>query len=64
MRHGLVGDLRALQGRRVSVALTDHSCIHDGFLLGVTSERVWLDSSGEETFVSLADVVDFWETRG
>ncbi|HVM04286.1 MAG TPA: hypothetical protein VM242_03845 [Acidimicrobiales bacterium] len=64
MRHRLVGDLRALQGRRVSVALTDQSCIHDGFLLGVTAERVWLDSSGEETFVSLADVVDFWETRG
>ena len=64
MRHGLVGDLRALQGRRVSVALADRSCIHDGFLLGVTAERVWLDSSGEETFVSLVDVVDFWETRG
>lgn len=64
MRHKLVGDLLALQGRRVSVALTDHSCIHDGFLLGVVAERVWLDSSGEERFVSLADVVDFWESRG
>ncbi|HVM02848.1 MAG TPA: hypothetical protein VM263_09285 [Acidimicrobiales bacterium] len=63
MRQGLVGDLRSLQGRRVSVALSDRSCIHDGFLLAVTAERVWLDAAGTETFVSLADVVDVWETR-
>ena len=63
MRRKLVGDLRSLQGRRVSVALVDRSCIDDGFLLGVTGERVWLDTAGIETFVALADVVDVWETR-
>jgi hypothetical protein len=63
MRHGLVGDLRSLQGRRVSVALADRSCIHDGFLLGVSAERVWLDASGTETFLRLDEVVDVWETR-
>lgn len=63
MGHGLEGDLRSLQGRRVSVALSDRSCIHDGFLLAVTAGRVWLDTAGTETFVSLADVVDVWETR-
>lgn len=63
MRYGLVGDLRALQGRRVSVALVDRSCINDGFLLGVTADRVWLDAAGIETFVRLADVVEVWESR-
>lgn len=63
MQNGLVGDLRSLQGRRVSMALVDRSCIHDGFLLAVTGERVWLDTAGIETCVRLADVVEVWESR-
>jgi hypothetical protein len=63
MDEARVDDLRSLQGRRVSVALVDQSCIDDGFVLGVDADSVWLDTSGTETFVSLDDVVDVWEIR-
>ena len=63
MGQGVQDDLRSLQGRRVSVALADRSCIHDGFLLAVTGERVWLDAAGMDVFLALDDVVDVWEAR-
>ena len=63
MGHRLQDDLQTLQGRRVSVALADRSCIHDGFLLAVTGEEVWLDTAGTDVVVALGDVVDVWEAR-
>jgi hypothetical protein len=57
--------LRALEGRRVSLALADGSRIDDGQLVsaGRTPLRtIWVFVNGTDTFVPLTDVVDVWET--
>jgi hypothetical protein len=57
--------LRALEGRRVSLALADGSRIDDGQLVsaGRTPLRtIWVFFNGTDTFVPLTDVVDVWET--
>ena len=63
MAHGVREHLRLLQGRRVGLALTDRSCIDDGYLLAVRGERVWLDASGTEVIVAVDEIVDVWEQR-
>ena len=56
--------VRALEGRQVSIALTDGSRIDDCQLVsGVRHDRatLWLYDNGEDRFVALIDVRDVWE---
>lgn len=56
--------LAALEGRHVSVALSDGSRIDDCQLVSVGRHRthsLWLFSDGCDTLVPLGDVVDLWE---
>jgi hypothetical protein len=57
---------RALEGRRVSVALVDGSRIDDCELISAGrrgGDRLWLYSNGADTFVTIPDVTDVWEVR-
>jgi hypothetical protein len=56
--------IRDLQGRRVSVALTDGSRIDDCQLVSVGRHRLgglWLFSNGTDVFVAIDSVRDVWE---
>jgi hypothetical protein len=58
-------DLKALEGRHVSLALVDGSRIDDCQLISAgrtTLRTVWLFAFGMDTFVPVANVVDVWET--
>jgi hypothetical protein len=62
-KHG-VTRLRALEGRRVSLALADGSRIDDGQLISAGRrglETVWVFANGADTFLRLMDVLDVWE---
>jgi hypothetical protein len=56
--------LRALEGRRVGIALRDGSHVDDAELVsagrGVVGS-VWLFGNGVDSFARLDDVVDVWE---
>ena len=55
-------EVRSLQGRRVSVALTDRSRIDDVVLLGVVEqERLWLHKEGRDVFLPAREVLELWE---
>jgi len=56
-------ELRAFEGRRVSVALSDRSCIEDAVLESATQGGLWLYSEGDDVFVAAKDVLDVWENR-
>ncbi len=56
--------LHVLEGRQVSVALSNGSRIDDCQLVSAPrarTETVWLFSNGDDLFVSVADVLDVWE---
>jgi hypothetical protein len=56
--------LRALEGRRVSLALRDGSRLDGCQLISAGRSRVdtvWVFANGQDTFVRLGDVVDLWE---
>lgn len=60
------GGLRGLEGRRVTLALTDGSRFDDVTLVscgrrGVSS--VWLDVDGMDLFIQRTQVLDAWECR-
>lgn len=64
MKKALLHDVSTLEGRRVSVALKDGSRIDDCQLVSGPRNRagtVWLFVNGEDSFVSIDDVVDVWE---
>ena len=52
-----------LEGRRVSLALTDGSRLDDCELVSAGHGRatLWLFLNGDDVFVSVADVTDAWE---
>ena len=52
-----------LEGRRVSVALTDGSRIDDCELVSSGHGRttLWLFVNGSDVFVPMAEVIDAWE---
>jgi hypothetical protein len=55
-----------LEGRRVSVALTDGSRLDDCELVSAgrrEDDRLWLYTNGADTFVSRAEVADLWESK-
>ena len=64
MTNERIAAIRLLEGRQVSVALTDGSRIDDGQLVSAVFHRtadLWLFSNGADRFVPVADVVDVWE---
>ena len=58
-----IAHLLTLEGRRVTVALADGSRIDDCELVsaGRHSDNVWLFAGGVDTFVSVHDIIEFWE---
>jgi hypothetical protein len=61
-----MSELRSLEGRQVSVALSDGSRIDDCQLVSAGRPGVrtlWVFSNGSDTFLPLPDVVDVWEPR-
>ncbi len=52
-----------LQGRMVHLALADGSRIDDAVLMYAGRRRIWVFLNGEDTFISLHELVDVWETR-
>ena len=56
--------LRALKGRRVSLALVGDSQIDGCQVISAArgpAQGVWVLSNGVDSFVPLAEVVDWWE---
>ncbi|HEY3240032.1 MAG TPA: hypothetical protein VGL92_10745 [Acidimicrobiia bacterium] len=56
--------LRAYEGRHVCLALTGGARIDDCQLISAGrpgTSTVWVFTSGADTFVPLADVLDVWE---
>jgi hypothetical protein len=65
MNRDRVTQLRPLEGHRVTVALRDGSRIDDCQLISSGrnwARTVWLFTTGSDTFVSLDDIVELWET--
>lgn len=61
-----VSELRSLEGRQVSVALTDGSRIDDCQLVSAGRpgvQTLWVFSNGADTFVPLPDVIEVWELQ-
>ena len=58
-----ISDRRRLEGQGVSLALADGSRIAEGVLVTVGRSRstVWIHSHGDDEFIPLSRVVDFWE---
>jgi hypothetical protein len=59
------GDLRRLEGRLVSVALSDGSRIDDCQLVSAGRrqfQKLWFYVNGIDTFLSPADVLAIWES--
>jgi hypothetical protein len=62
-KHRII-QLRALEGRRVSLALADGSRIDDGQLVSAGRpqlQTIWVFVNGNDTFLPLRDVLDVWE---
>ena len=53
-------ELRRLEGRSVNLALADGSRRDDVSLVSAHGVNVWIFDGGEDVFVPLATVVDFW----
>lgn len=58
---------RSLQGRQVSIALSDGRCIEGCQLIsaGVSgTDKLWVFSNGKDVFVPVESVLDLWENGG
>jgi hypothetical protein len=56
--------LKPLEGRHVSLALTDGTRIDDCQLVSAgrgRTKRVWIFANGADAFVPVADIADVWE---
>ncbi len=56
--------LKALEGRQVTLALTDGSRIDDCQLVSLPRgelTRVWIYTNGTDAFVPISDIGDAWE---
>jgi hypothetical protein len=59
-----IHELKALEGRRVGVAVRGGDRLDDCQLVSAgrgRSRSLWLFADGTDTFVPIADVVDLWE---
>jgi hypothetical protein len=64
-KHQLTG-LRAMEGRRVSVALVNGSRLDDCTLVSAGragARTAWIYSNGMDVFLPLSYVADVWESR-
>jgi len=53
-------ELRRLEGYGVHIALTDGSRLDDVNLVSTRGRKLWIYDGGEDIFVALSDVIDFW----
>jgi hypothetical protein len=56
--------LRRLEGRSVNLALVDGSRLDDVNLVSAHGGNVWIFDGGEDVFVPVATVIDFWPSAG
>jgi len=64
MTRARLGELTALEGRQVSLALRDGDRIDDVQLVSAgrnRAETLWLFTSGADVFIAVEDVIDVWE---
>jgi len=54
-------ELHHLEGRRVHLALADGSRIDDCQLVLFGRSKLWVFVNGEDAFVQLDRILDFWE---
>jgi hypothetical protein len=57
-------ELRRLEGAGVHLALTDGSRLDDVNLVSTRGRNLWVFDGGEDIFVPLVDVIDFWPAAG
>lgn len=57
-------ELRRLEGFGVHLALTDGTRLDDVSLISTRGHSLWVFDGGEDIFVPLADVIDFWPAEG
>jgi hypothetical protein len=55
-------ELFHLEGRQVGLALDDGSRIDDCQLVFAGPQNVWVFVNGEDSFLDLTHVTDFWES--
>ncbi len=53
-------ELRRLEGGAVHLALADGSRLDDVSLISAHGFSVWVFDSGEDVFVPVSEVIDFW----
>ena len=61
-----MSELRSLEGRQVSVSLSDGSRIDDCQVVSAGRpgvQTLWVFTNGADTFVPLPDIIDVWELR-
>ena len=56
-------ELRRLEGLGVNLALADGSRLDDVSLISAHGLSLWIFARGEDVFVPIADVIDFWASE-
>ena len=56
-------ELRRLEGTGVNLALVDGSRLDDVSLVSAHGLSVWIFDGGEDVFVPLSQVIDFWPSE-
>ena len=56
-------ELRRLEGLGVNLALADGSRLDDVSLISAHGLSLWIFDRGEDVFVPIADVIDFWASE-
>ena len=54
-------ELSSLEGRQVNLALIDGSRIDDCQLVLAGRDKLWVFVNGQDAFVGVERVIDFWE---
>lgn len=54
-------ELRKLEGRPVFLALRDGSRLDHVSLVSARTSKLWIFANGQDVFLPVADVVDFYE---
>ena len=56
-------ELRRLEGLGVNLALADGSRLDDVSLISAHGLSLWIFDSGEDVFVPISKVIDFWPSE-
>ena len=54
-------ELSSLEGRQVCLSLRDGSRIDDCQLVVAGRKKIWVFVNGQDSFVGVERVIDFWE---